>query len=94
MILSVFAWFYKDDIAEGIRHFEIQFGYMEHIDVDQILREAMIRPKTIFYGVEDISTGNVIWKIFAIIKKLSPSFVQFYEMPPEKLHGVVTRVVM
>jgi len=88
------AWFYKDDIAEGIRHFEIQFGYMEHIDVEQILREAAIRPKTIFYGVEDISTTNIFWKLFAIIKKLSPSFVQFYKMPPEKLHGVVSRVEM
>ena len=47
-----------------------------------------------FYGVEDIETKNFMWKIFALIKKLTPSFVQFYKLPAHKLHGVVMRVEM
>jgi KUP system potassium uptake protein len=86
--------FFKEDIAEGLRVFEIQMGYMEVIDVEEILREAGIEEKTIFYGIEDIITENIFWKIFSIIKKLSPAFVQFYKLPPRKLHGIITRVEM
>ena len=86
--------YFKEDIAEGLRVFEIQMGYMEVIDVEEILREAGIEEKAIFYGVEDIVTGNFFWKIFSIIKKLSPAFVQFYRLPSPKLHGIITRVEM
>ena len=84
--------FFKDDLAPGLRTFEIQVGYMEIPDVEEILRGAGIREKTIFYGVEDIIAGNLAWKVFAIIKKLTPNIVQFYKLPPNKLHGVVTRI--
>ncbi|MEK7274632.1 MAG: potassium transporter Kup, partial [Candidatus Desantisbacteria bacterium] len=60
--------------------------------VEEILRQAEINPKAIFYGLDDIATGNVIWKIFAMIKDLTPSFGQFYKLPSNKLHGVITRV--
>ncbi|MBI3593317.1 MAG: potassium transporter Kup, partial [Nitrospirae bacterium] len=80
--------------AEGLRSFEIQLGYMEVVDVEEILKEAGIDEKTIFYGLEDIATRNVIWKIFAIFKRLTTAYVQFYKLPSEKLHGVVTRVEM
>jgi KUP system potassium uptake protein len=86
--------FFKEDIAEGLRQFEIQCGYMEVFDVEEILREAGIDEKTIFYGLEDIVTRNIIWKVFSIIKKVTPTFVQFYQLPPHKLHGVLTRVEM
>jgi len=86
--------FFKDTPVEGMRVFEIQVGYMEVFDVEEILRGAGIDEKTIFYGVEDIGTTSVIWKIFSTIKKLNPHFVQFYRLPPQKLHGVVTRVEM
>src|SRR4030067_1024175 len=82
---------FKADLAPGLRSYEIQIGYMEVVDVEDILREANIREKTIFYGVEDIIAGNIIWKIFVIIKKLTPNIVQFYKLPANKLHGVVTR---
>ena len=59
-----------------------------------ILKNKGIDEKTIFYGVEDIITDNVLWKIFSTIKKLSPSFVQFYDLPLDKVHGVVTRIEM
>ncbi|MCL4536172.1 MAG: KUP/HAK/KT family potassium transporter, partial [Nitrospirae bacterium] len=86
--------YFKEEPADGLRVFEIQMGYMEVIDVEEILREAGIREKAIFYGLEDIVTRNFIWKIFSMIKRLTPAFVQFYKLPPNKLHGVITRVEM
>jgi KUP system potassium uptake protein len=88
------AGFFKDDLAPGLRSFEIQTGYMEVPDVEEVLREAGIQEKTIFYGVEDIFPSNIIWQAFSIIKRLTPNIVQFYKLPYNKLHGVVTRVEM
>lgn len=85
---------FKGDLAEGLRVFEIYVGYMEVIDVEKILKDAGVDEKTIFYGLEDIVTENVIWKIYSIIKKLTPAFVQFYELPAHKIHGVITRIEM
>jgi KUP system potassium uptake protein len=86
--------FFQKDISDGLRVFEIQCGYMEVFDVEEILKEAGIEEKTIFYGLEDISTANPVWKLFSIIKRLTPTFVQFYQLPSHKLHGVVTRIEM
>jgi len=86
--------FFKEDLAEGLRQFEIQCGYMEVFDVEELLREAGIDEKTIFYGLEDIVTSNIIWKVFSIIKRVNPTFVQFYKLPAHKLHGILTRVEM
>lgn len=86
--------YFKSDLAPGLRVFEIQLGYMEVPDIEGILSEAEINPKTIFYGVEDIQTSRPVWKIFSIIKRLTPNIVQFYQLPYNKLHGVVTRVSM
>jgi KUP system potassium uptake protein len=85
---------FTKELAKGLRVFEIKMGYMEVVDVEQILKKEGIYEKTIFYGIEDIITNNIIWKVFSIIKKLSPSFVQFYKLPPEELHGVMTRFEM
>ncbi len=86
--------FFKEELSPGLRSFEIQTGYMEVPDVEEILREAGINEKTIFYGVEDILPSNIIWQVFSIIKRLTPNIVQFYKLPYNKLHGVVTRVEM
>jgi KUP system potassium uptake protein len=85
---------FKGNPSEGLRVFEIYAGYMEVIDVEKILKDAGIDEKTIFYGLEDIVTENVIWKIYSNIKKLTPAFVQFYKLPSHKLHGVLTRIEM
>ena len=85
---------FTKELANGLRVFEIKMGYMEVVDVEQILKKEGIYEKTIFYGIEDIITNNIIWKVFSLIKKLSPSFVQFYKLPPEELHGVMTRFEM
>jgi KUP system potassium uptake protein len=84
--------FFNQDLAPGLRVFEIQVGYMEFPDIEDILKEGGIDEKTIFYGIEDIVTGNIIWRIFSSIKRLTPNFVQFYKLPSHKLHGVMTRV--
>jgi len=86
--------FFKETLGPGLRSFEIQTGYMEVPDVEEILREAGINEKTIFYGVEDILPSNIIWQLFSVIKRLTPNIVQFYKLPYNKLHGVVTRVEM
>ena len=67
---------------------------MEVFDVEELLREAGVQEKTIFYGIEDIMPRNIVWQFFSIIKKLTPTIVQFYKLPVNKLHGVVTRVEM
>jgi KUP system potassium uptake protein len=85
---------FKDKLADGLRIFEIRMGYMEVVDVEKILKHSGIDEKTIFYGLEDIVTDNVIWKIYSNIKRLTPAFVQFYKLPPHKLHGVLSRIEM
>ncbi len=84
--------FFREDLAKGLRLFEIQMGYMEVVDVEEILREADIEERTVFYGVEDITTRNLIWKMFNFIKKSTATFIRFYQFPPKKLHGVITKV--
>ena len=85
---------FTSEAAKGLKVFEIRAGYMEVVDVEKILKENGIYEKTIFYGIEDIFASNIVWRIFSVIKKLSPSFVQFYKLPPEELHGVMTRFEM
>ncbi|UCF90737.1 MAG: KUP/HAK/KT family potassium transporter [Desulfobacterales bacterium] len=85
---------FKEALAAGLRVFEIQYGYMEVITVETLLRKSGINEKAIFYGLEDIVTRNAVWKVFAIIKRLSPTFIQFHKLPPHRLHGVVTQVKM
>lgn len=86
--------FFKEDLANGLKVFEVQMGYMEMIDVEEIMREEGIEERVVFYGLEDISTKNIIWKMFALIKKITPTFIQFYNFPPKKLHGVFTKIGM
>ncbi len=86
--------FFKEDLAKGLKVFEIQMGYMEIIDVEEILRENGIEERVVFYGLEDITARNIIWKTFALIKRITPTFIQFYNFPSKKLHGVITKVAI
>ncbi|WP_048068360.1 KUP/HAK/KT family potassium transporter [Methanoregula boonei] len=88
------TWGVTRELTKGLSIFEIYLGYMEIVDISKILKEADIDEKTIFYGMEDIATNHVVWKIFGAIKHLTPSVVQFYRLPADKIHGVVTRVEM
>ncbi len=82
------------DIGPGLDGFEVRAGYMEVIDLEKQLKKYGIQEKVIFYGIEDISSPNPAWKLFSAIKKQTPNFVQFYNLPASKLQGVVTRVEM
>jgi len=84
--------FFKEDLAKGLRVFEIQMGYMEVVDIEEELRAANIEERTVFYGVEEISTNNPIWKAFYFIKRNTSTFIRFYQFPSKKLHGVLTKV--
>jgi KUP system potassium uptake protein len=86
------TWGVTREIAKGLSIFEIYLGYMEIVDIGAILKEAEIDEKTIFYGMEDIVSHHPVWRIFGAIKRLTPSMVQFYKLPSDKIHGVVTRV--
>lgn len=85
---------HNTDVGPGLEFFEINAGYMRVVDIEKLLKANGISEKVIFYGIEDIETRNPIWKIFALIKKLTPNFVQFHKLPAAKLQGVVTRVEM
>ncbi|OGI01610.1 MAG: potassium transporter Kup [Candidatus Melainabacteria bacterium GWF2_37_15] len=85
---------FKEDIARGLRWFEIKIGYKEIVDLEKMINQAGIQENVIFYGLEEIITENPVWKIFSLIKKITPSFVQFYALPSNKLHGIITRVEM
>lgn len=84
----------RPGIGPGLDAFEICAGYMEMIEIERLLHENGISEKVIFYGIEEIATGNPVWNVFSTIKKLTPNFVQFNKLPASKLQGVVTRVEM
>ncbi len=85
---------HNKEVGTGLEFFEIRAGYMRVLDIENRLKEHGIDEKVIFYGIEDIETKNPVWKVFALIKKLNPNFVQFNKLPAAKMQGVVTRVEM
>ena len=82
------------DITHGLFGVEISSGYLEVINLHRIFKQLDFSEKVIFYGVEDIITNNPLLKLFALLKKISPPFVRFYDLPYNKLHGVITRLNM
>jgi len=84
----------NQDIAPGLESFDIQAGYREVLNIEGLIKEYGIQEKVIFYGVEDIITRNPIWRIFDLIRRITPNFVQFSKLPPSRLQGIVTRVEM
>lgn len=85
---------FLENCADGLSALLIETGYMEILDIESLIRERGINEKTIFYGMENIMSDRMVWKIFGIMKKAAPPFVQFYSLPPEKIHGVITRIIM
>jgi KUP system potassium uptake protein len=82
------------NLVQGLHAFKITAGYMEIFDIIDLLRKEGIEEKTIFYGMENVISDKLFWKMYGLLKKITPAFVHFYELPPEKIHGVITRVVM
>ena len=81
-------------VANGLKILTIDAGYMEIFKLEKVLKVFEIDEKAIFYGVESIETNNFFWRIFAIIKKVTPTFVSFYNLPVNKIHGVITQVTL
>ncbi len=80
-----------EKIGTGLSAIEIHVGYMEYLVLSDILKEENISEKVIFYGDEEILTNKIQYKIFSVMKRISPRFVKFYDFPYNRLHGVVTR---
>ena len=87
-----FQKLFVPEISEGLSGLEIQTGYMERLDIPTILKELDIDSKVMFYGVDDIQAKSPFLKTFSFIKRITPNFVQFLQLPYQKLHGVVTRI--
>lgn len=83
---------FEPDITEGLSGLEIQIGYMEKVDLPQILKDLQIESKVMFYGVDDVKAHKLKLKVFSFLKRITPNFVQFLELPHQKLHGVITRI--
>lgn len=81
-----------ETVATGLNVLKIDVGYMQMFKVESVLTALDIQEKAIFYGVEDIETNNFFWHIFSIIKKVTPTFVSFYKLPVNKMHGVITQI--
>lgn len=81
-----------ETVAKGLNILTIEVGYMEMFKLEKVLKALDIDEKAIFYGVEEIETSNFFWHIFAIIKKITPTFVSFYKLPTNKIHGVITQI--
>ncbi|PKN84090.1 MAG: potassium transporter Kup, partial [Deltaproteobacteria bacterium HGW-Deltaproteobacteria-1] len=85
---------FNQELGSGLEYFEVVAGYREMLDIEGLIKEYGITEKVIFYGVEDIVTRNPIWRVFSLIKRIAPNFVQFSKLPPSRLQGIVTRVEM
>lgn len=81
-----------NQVEAGLKVLSINVGYMEVFRLEKVLKALDIKERAIFYGIEDIETNNFFWHIFAIIKKVTPPFVSFYNLPTNKTHGVITSV--
>lgn len=85
---------FDEDLVPGLHSFRVTAGYMEMLNLEKILREHEIDETVIFYGIENIISRQAIWILYGAIKRLTPDFVQFYSLPSEKIHGVISRVEM
>ena len=80
-----------EEFTKGLYGLSVSVGYMQIPDLPALFKEYGINEKVIFYGVDDIKTKKLFYRIYAFIKKVTPSFASFYNFPYYKLHGVVTR---
>lgn len=78
-------------LSEGLDLLVVNVGYMEMLNMEAILKAKGINERTIFYGNEEIVSKKIHWKVYALIKELSPNFASFYNFPHEKLIGVSRR---
>lgn len=80
------------EVTDGLFTARITYGYMESPDLPKLFKQWGFSEKAIFYGAEEIKTSKPFLKIFAILKRLAPNWISFFDFPYNKLHGVVTRI--
>lgn len=80
------------EVSGGLKLLRIHVGYMQIFKLQNVLKELNINEKVIFYGMEDFEAKNLFWLIFGAIKRITPSFVSFYNLPSHKIHGVITQI--
>lgn len=81
-----------EKVTDGLYTAVITYGYMESPELPKLFRQWGFSEKAIFYGAEEIKTSKLFLKIFAIMKRIAPNWISFFEFPYNKLHGVVTRI--
>ncbi|MGQ9797942.1 MAG: KUP/HAK/KT family potassium transporter [Ignavibacterium sp.] len=81
-----------DKVTDGLYTARIIYGYMESPDLPKLFKQWGFSEKAIFYGAEELKTSKPFLKIFAILKRLAPNWISFFDFPYNKLHGVVTRI--
>ncbi len=86
------TWALTRMLSKGLSIMEIYIGYMEIVEIEPIIREAGVEEDVIFYGKEEVVTKHPVWRIFAAVKHYSPSIVQFYNLPRNKIRGIVNRL--
>ncbi|MGB5529490.1 MAG: KUP/HAK/KT family potassium transporter [Ignavibacteriaceae bacterium] len=79
------------EFTKGLFGLSVSVGYMQIPNLPKLFKQTGISEKVIFYGVDDIKTNKFVYRIYAFIKKITPSFASFYNFPYNKMHGVVTR---
>ena len=79
-------------LGTGLECVEITHGYLEPPDIPAILAKYKLKEKTIFYGLDEIRTHSPLMRAYALLKKMTPSFVQFYNLPNRKVHGVINHI--
>ncbi|MEZ0323769.1 MAG: KUP/HAK/KT family potassium transporter [Hydrogenothermaceae bacterium] len=84
--------YFKKDINPHIKHITIDYGYQEIVNVEEHLRNLKINERVIFYGVDNVYSENIIWKLFGLVKRIFSNFADFYKLPSQKTHGVVVRI--
>lgn len=84
---------YRDlDEDETLGIIEVKAGYLEIIDINDILNRLNIDPTIVFYGQENISTNSIIMKVYSFLRKVSPGIIDFYNFPLTKTIGITTNI--
>lgn len=84
----------ENDKTQSLGYIEIKAGYLEIININDIITKMNINPTVVFYGYENITTKSLIMNVYAFLKKNSPTIVDFYNFPLSKTIGITTNIHM
>ena len=84
----------ENDKTQSLGYIEIKAGYLEIININDIITKMNINPTVVFYGYENITTKSLIMNVYAFLKKNSPTIVDFYNFPLSKTIGITTNIYL